>query len=160
MSTKTSSFGSPVSDTLIVSPMPSAKRQPNPAQDLMVPLNTVPASVTPNAKDNRFFQTSGGKPLWSLEHLKPLGKLRYRKIQFLQYSNMLQRTFHHRLRSYSAVLFNDILLKEPEFTPMRIGICLDFATSTTFLTLSLSPMFPGLSLILSAPFSILDMASR
>ena len=43
----TSSTGSPVRDTLMVSPMPSARRVPIPTADLMVPSLTVPASVTP-----------------------------------------------------------------------------------------------------------------
>ncbi len=34
--------------------------------------------------------------------------------------------------------------KEPAFTPMRIGICLSFAASTTALILSGPPMLPGL----------------
>ena len=42
-----SSTGSPVSDTLIVSPIPSLRRVPMPMLDFIVPLHTVPASVTP-----------------------------------------------------------------------------------------------------------------
>ena len=42
-----SSIGSLVSDTLMVSPIPSANKVPIPNVDLMVPLKTVPDSVTP-----------------------------------------------------------------------------------------------------------------
>ena len=45
-----SSSGSPVIDTLIVSPIPSASRVPIPTLDFIVPLNVVPASVTPKCK--------------------------------------------------------------------------------------------------------------
>ena len=48
---------------------------------------------------------------------------------------------------------------EPLFTPTLIGIFFAFATSTTAFNLSISPIFPGLILILSAPFSIAAMAS-
>jgi hypothetical protein len=43
----TSSTGSPVRLTRIVSPTPSASRAPMPTALLIVPLHTVPASVTP-----------------------------------------------------------------------------------------------------------------
>ena len=39
--------GSSVSDTRMVSPTPSASRPPMPAADLIVPMYSVPASVTP-----------------------------------------------------------------------------------------------------------------
>jgi predicted oxidoreductase len=45
--TTTSSTGSPVSDTLKVSPIPIARRAPIPTLDFIVPLFTVPDSVTP-----------------------------------------------------------------------------------------------------------------
>ena len=45
--TRTSSTGSPVSETRTVSPMPSASSAPMPTALLMVPDQTVPASVTP-----------------------------------------------------------------------------------------------------------------
>ena len=43
----TSSTGFPVKDTLIVSPIPSARSAPIPTADLIAPSRTVPASVTP-----------------------------------------------------------------------------------------------------------------
>ena len=42
-----SSTGSPVKETLIVSPIPSASKVPIPIADFIVPLQGVPASVTP-----------------------------------------------------------------------------------------------------------------
>ena len=48
--TFTSFTGSPVSETLIVSPMPSASNVPIPTADLMIPEFTVPASVIPTCK--------------------------------------------------------------------------------------------------------------
>ena len=47
LATFISSIGSLVSDTLIVSPIPSANKVPIPNVDLIVPLKTVPDSVTP-----------------------------------------------------------------------------------------------------------------
>ena len=43
---------------------------------------------------------------------------------------------------------------------IRVGMLYSFALSTTALTRSLAPMFPGLIRILSAPLSIAAMASR
>ena len=40
-------IGSAESDTLIVSPIPSLNKTPNPILELTVPLNSVPACVTP-----------------------------------------------------------------------------------------------------------------
>ena len=45
--TLTSSTGSPVSDILIVSPIPFRSREPIPIEDLIVPALTPPASVIP-----------------------------------------------------------------------------------------------------------------
>ena len=45
--TFTSSTGFPVSETLIVSPIPFASKVPIPTADLIVPLHIGPASVTP-----------------------------------------------------------------------------------------------------------------
>ena len=39
--------GASVSDTLIVSPIPSSSKEPIPAADLIIPILSVPASVTP-----------------------------------------------------------------------------------------------------------------
>ena len=47
MPTFTSSTGGAESDTLIVSPIPSASRAPNATADLTVPWKVGPASVTP-----------------------------------------------------------------------------------------------------------------
>ena len=48
--TLTSSTGSPVKETLIVSPIPFAKIIPSPTEDFMVPLKLGPASVIPKCK--------------------------------------------------------------------------------------------------------------
>ena len=45
--TRTSSTGSAVSETRMVSPMPSASRAPMPTALFIVPDQAVPASVTP-----------------------------------------------------------------------------------------------------------------
>jgi hypothetical protein len=47
MPTLTSSTGSSVRETLIVSPMPSARRVPIPTADFTPPAGSGPASVTP-----------------------------------------------------------------------------------------------------------------
>ena len=47
---KTSCTGSAVSDTRIVSPMPWHKSAPMPMADLMVPMRSVPVSVTPTCR--------------------------------------------------------------------------------------------------------------
>lgn len=46
----TSSMGSAVSDTRIVSPMPSKSNAPMPMEDFTVPDRNVPASVTPRCR--------------------------------------------------------------------------------------------------------------
>ena len=53
LATSTSWIGSPVRDTRIVSPIPSANRVPIPIADLMVPCLIVPASVTPRCNGYR-----------------------------------------------------------------------------------------------------------
>ena len=45
--TRTSSSGSPTSETRMVSPIPSARRMPMPIALLMLPVSTGPASVSP-----------------------------------------------------------------------------------------------------------------
>ena len=57
---------------------------------------------------------------------------------------------------FSMICFSN----EPLFTPTRIGTLYSFALSTTAFTLSEEPIFPGLILILSAPFSIAAIAIR
>ena len=44
--------------------------------------------------------------------------------------------------------------KDPEFTPILIGIFLSFAASATIFTLSILPIFPGFNLKADTPFSI------
>ena len=46
----TSSRGSEVRETLIVSPIPSARRVPIPMADLTMPFLGLPASVTPKCR--------------------------------------------------------------------------------------------------------------
>ena len=58
----TSTTGSAVRDTRMVSPMPSRSSEPMPAADFISPSRSVPASVTPNEAGNRRRRAVRGWP--------------------------------------------------------------------------------------------------
>ena len=72
----------------------------------------------------------------------------------------IEGTLDNPLRRHTVIFFHQILFQGTAVYPTRIGTLLSFAASTTALIRSLLPMFPGLILILSAPFSIAAIAMR
>ena len=158
--TTISSTGSPVKDTLIVSPIPSARSAPIPMADFTVPIPGVPASVTPR---------------WSGYSVLSASIL-YAVIIFLTSVDLTEIFMSRKSRSSSMrtclialstrasavgclCFLSMSFSREPEFTPILMGILLPLQASTTAFILYLAPMFPGFILIPSTPCLIDSRAS-
>ena len=156
-----SSIGSPVRDTLMVSPIPLLNIRPRPIDDLILPLINVPASVIPTCNGCSVFDAISS---WAFTHIMtsedlilitrlsyPISSIIFTLSNALSTMPSAVTPWYFSTRSFS---------RDPLFTPTRIGIFRLFASSTTAFTRSALPIFPGLIRILSAPFSIAAIARR
>src|SRR5436190_73842 len=159
--TSTSFTGSAVSETRIVSPMPSMSRAPIPTALLIEPANGVPASVTPRCRGY-------GTRAASIRYARIIVGtcdaltliLKSRKPSFSRSSTCSSAS----TTSASAVSLRASSWRcsgsEPAFAPIRIGMRFAFAARTTSATLSGPPMLPGLIRTAATPASIAFSASE
>ena len=159
--TRTSSTGSAVRETRMVSPMPSESRAPNAIALLTVPCRVVPASVTPmcrgtcgSACDRRRLTSMVSCTPCTLADKTKFVKPRPSKCATNDsaLATSLSASVRSSRSSYS-------LASEPAFTPMRMAQPACAAASITASTRSKDPMLPGLMRTAAAPDSMAAMAS-
>ena len=149
--TFTSRSGSSVSDTRIVSPMPSESRMPSATDERTVPGRNVPASVTPRwsgqsvlSANSRYAATVRGT------------SLAFTEIAMSRNPSSSSSFTCFRADDTSDSPFSRL----PAFTPTRIGTPFAWAARATARTFSAPPMLPGLRRRASAPASMAASAQR
>src|SRR5215475_6331687 len=154
--TLTSSTGGADSDTRIVSPMPSASNAPNATDDLMVPWNAGPASVTPRCSG--YSQASAScRYAWIIT----TGSLCFTEILMSRKPCSSNSEHSQSADSTSAsgvalpYFSSNRLSSEPALTPIRIGTPAAEAARAISPTLSSNwRMLPGLTRTAAQPASI------
>jgi hypothetical protein len=158
---RTSSTGSAVSETRIVSPIPSDKSVPIPTADRMTPSDIVPASVTPRCSG----QSSASERIRYASIIRRGDDALAETTRSVKSSRSNSRTARTAdAASASGVTppysSTSLLSSEPALTPTRMGTQALRASSTTFIKLSPSRILPGLILILLAPERMAEIAKR
>ncbi len=143
-----------------MSPTPSASSVPRPTADFSEPDHLVPASVMPRWIGYGIFSASRRLAAIVFGTLVDLiDTLKFVKsrpsISSTNSTPAVTRASTEFSRSSSWRCFG----REPEFTPIRMGVPRLLASSATSATLSRPPMLPGLSRMQSAPASIALRAS-
>src|SRR5215475_12896602 len=154
--TLTSSTGGADSDTRIVSPMPSASNAPNATDDLMVPWNAGPASVTPRCSG--YSQASAScRYAWIIT----TGSWCFTEILMSRKPCSSNSEHSQSADSTSAsgvalpYLASSRLSSEPAFTPMRMGVPASAAARAISAILSSNClMLPGFTRTAAQPASI------
>ncbi|MPN63279.1 hypothetical protein SDC9_211036 [bioreactor metagenome] len=145
----------------MVSPIPWFSISPRPMEDLMLPASRVPDSVIPTCSGYWHLSAISS---WALTHIMTSEDLMLTTRLSYPISSImctLSMALSTRPSAVTPLYFSTrCFSREPLFTPTRIGTWYSFALSTTACTRSLAPIFPGLILILSAPFSIAAIARR
>src|SRR5215475_7815915 len=154
--TLTSSTGGADSDTRIVSPMPSASNAPNATDDLIVPWNAGPASVTPRCSG---YSQASASCRYAL--IMTTGSLCFTEILMSRKPCSSNSEHSHSADSTSA---SGVALpyfcsrrgsSEPALTPMRIGTPASIAARAISPTLSSNFLIlPGLTRTAAQPASI------
>src|SRR5437868_370292 len=153
--TRTSSTGSAVSETRIVSPIPSTSSAPMPTALLIEPAYGVPASVTPRCSGYGTFADSIRYALIIVGTWLDLTEILKSRKSRLSSSRTSSSAASTSASAWSRCASSVRCFgSEPELAPIRIGIPAAFAARTTCATLSEPPMLPGLMRTAATPWSI------
>ena len=122
--TSTSLTGSAVSETRIVSPIPSISSEPIPTALLIAPANGVPASVTPRWSGYGTLSESIRYARIIVGHVRRLDRdLEVAVVEPLEDLDLLERLHDERLgRVLAARASSRCSGSEPAFAPIRIGM--------------------------------------